>query len=53
MPVNSSPGPIPPRNSRVIEVSVMIPNRIIGIDGGMMMPSVPPAQMMPIEKERE
>ena len=38
---------MPAMNSSVIEVSVTSPYRISGIDGGMMMPSVPPAITTP------
>ena len=41
---------MPAMNSSVIEVSVTSPYRISGIDGGMMMPSVPPAMIAPNEK---
>ena len=44
---------MPARNSCVIDVSVMMPKRIMGIDGGMMMPNAPLAQIRPIENDRE
>ena len=45
MVANINPGNIPARYSSGTEVSVMKPNRIRLIEGGIMMPSVPPAAM--------
>src|SRR5688572_6974395 len=45
------PGTTPARNRRPIEVSVAMPYRIIVIEGGMRMPSVPPAQIAPVASE--
>jgi hypothetical protein len=47
-PVSSSPGITPARKSRPIDVSVAMPYRMNVIDGGIRMPSVPPAQMDPV-----
>ena len=47
MTTSRMPGTTPARNSRPIEVSVAIPYRIIVIDGGIRMPSVPPAHTEP------
>ncbi len=46
--VSITPGSTPARNSRPIEVSVAMPYRMNVIDGGMRMPSVPPAQIEPV-----
>ena len=40
---SSMPGMTPDMNSAPIDCSVMTPNTIIGMLGGMRMPSVPPA----------
>src|SRR6516164_8952130 len=47
-PVSIKPGITPARNSRPIEVSVAMPYRKEVIDGGIRMPSVPPAQIDPV-----
>ena len=47
-PVSISPGSTPARNSRPIEVSVAMPYRMKVIDGGIRIPSVPPAQIDPV-----
>ena len=47
-PVSMSPGMTPAMNSRPIEVSVAMPYRMKVIDGGMRIPSVPPAQIEPV-----
>ena len=47
-PISNSPGPIPARNSLITDSSVIKPNTIIGIDGGIRMPSVPPAAIDPV-----
>ena len=49
---SSTPGTTPARNSRPIDVSVTRPYRIIVIDGGIRMPSVPPAQIEPVAMRR-
>jgi hypothetical protein len=41
-----TPGTMPARNSCEIEVLVTTPYRIIGIDGGMMMPTTDEATMI-------
>ncbi len=48
MAVSIRPGMTPARNSRPMEVSVAMPYTIIVTEGGMRMPSVPPAQMEPV-----
>ena len=40
---SSAPTMMPPANSCEVEMLVMNPKRIIGIEGGMMMPIAPPA----------
>jgi hypothetical protein len=47
-PVSRRPGSTPARNRRPIEVSVAIPYRMNVMDGGIRMPSVPPAQIDPV-----
>ena len=51
VPENSTaimmPGRMPAMNRSPIEVSVMTPYRIIGTLGGMRIPSVPPAAVVP------
>ena len=41
------PGTMPAMKSAPIDVSVMTPYRMSGIEGGMRMPSVPPAAVAP------
>jgi len=50
--ISKSPGPMPARNSLITDSSVMKPKMIIGIDGGIRMPSVPPAASRPSTKGR-
>ncbi len=50
--ISSRPGPMPARNKAITDSSVMKPNTIIGIDGGIRMPSVPPAASRPSTKGR-
>ena len=47
-PVSINPGMTPAMNSRPIDVSVAMPYRMKVTDGGMRMPSVPPAQIEPV-----
>ena len=47
-PVSKRPGSTPARNKRPIEVSVAMPYRMKVIDGGIKIPSVPPAQIEPV-----
>ena len=47
-PVSISPGTMPAINRRPIEVSVAIPYRMNVTEGGIRMPSVPPAQIEPV-----
>src|SRR3954470_23616892 len=47
-PVGLKAGKTPARNNRPIEVSVAIPYRMKVTDGGMRMPSVPPAHIEPV-----
>ncbi len=47
-PVSINPGMTPAMNSRPIDVSVAMPYRMNVTDGGMRMPSVPPAQIEPV-----
>ena len=49
----SSPGPIPARNSRPSDCSAATAYRIIVIEGGSRIPSVPPAAMIPAAKPGE
>ena len=44
---------MPPMNILETDTSVMMPNRIMGMEGGMMIPSVPPEQITPTAKLRE
>ncbi len=46
--VSMMPGSTPARNSRPIDVSVAMPYKMNVIDGGIRMPSVPPAQIDPV-----
>ena len=48
--VSRRPGPKPARNSVLTEVSVVMPYNSSGIDGGMMMPSVPAEAMAPSDR---
>src|ERR1700710_1392504 len=50
---SSSPGPMPARNSRPKDFSAATANRIMVIEGGNKMPSVPPAAMIPAAKAAE
>ena len=46
-PAISSPGTMPAMNRPPIEVSVVTPYSTIGPEGGIRMPSVPPAATRP------
>src|SRR3989339_357800 len=46
----SIPGIIPPRKSLPTDIPVMLPNTIIGMLGGMMMPRVPDEAIIAAEK---
>ena len=46
-PTRIRPGPIPARKSLMTDSSVMKPKTISGIEGGIRIPSVPPAASRP------
>ena len=48
--ISMIPGIRPAMNRRPIEVSVAMPYTIIVIDGGIRMPSVPPAAIAPVAR---
>src|SRR5690554_4065011 len=52
LPAIIRPGIIPARNRSTMDSSVITPYTIIGIDGGISMPSVPPAAIKPNTKGR-
>jgi hypothetical protein len=51
-PVSIRPGTMPAMNSFDTEVSVKVPYTIMAIDGGIRMPSVPPAANEPAASGR-